>query len=123
MLHVTIEEFGETAILRCAGRIVRGDDAALLCAALGQEARDIILDLSRVEAIDAAGVGALISLQAAGIYLQLMNPGNAVREILRVTKLESIFEIRCAAAAETQEEVERQNGLAAFFPAVAAPAA
>jgi hypothetical protein len=52
-----------------------------------------------------------------------MNPGNAVREILRVTKLESIFEIRCAAAAETQEEVERQNGLAAFFPAVAAPAA
>jgi anti-anti-sigma factor len=124
MLHVTIEDFGETAILHCVGRIVRGDEAALLCAALGHDAHSIILDLGRVEAIDAAGVGALISLQAAGIYLQLMNPGHAVREILRITKLDSIFEIRSTAVAGTQNDAERQNELAAaFFPAIAAPAA
>jgi len=43
--------------------------------------------------VDAAGVGLLVSLQAAGIYLKLMNPTKQVREILRVTNLESVFEI------------------------------
>ena len=124
MLHVTIEEFGETAILRGVGRIVRGDEHALLCAVLGQEGRNIILDLSRVETIDAAGVGALISLQSAGIYLQLMNPSKAVHEILRVTKLDSIFEIGSAAVSGSQDLAERRNEVVAtIFPAVVAPAA
>ena len=43
--------------------------------------------------VDAAGIGLLVSLQAAGIYLKLMNPTKQVREILRVTNLESVFEI------------------------------
>jgi hypothetical protein len=34
-----------------------------------------------------------MSLQAAGVYLKLMNPTKQVREILKVTELESIFEI------------------------------
>jgi anti-anti-sigma regulatory factor len=33
-----------------------------------------VLDLTQVDAIDAAGIGALASLQAAGVYLKLMNP-------------------------------------------------
>lgn len=124
MLHVTIEEFDKNAILRCVGRIVRGDEHALLCSALGQEGRGISLDLREVEAIDAAGVGALISLQSAGIYLQLMNPSKAVREILRVTKLDSIFEIRSAAVPGIQNQAELKDALAVpIFPEVAAPAA
>ena len=35
----------------------------------------------------------MISLQAAGIYLKLMDPNEHVREVLRVTGLESVFEI------------------------------
>jgi anti-anti-sigma factor len=95
VLQVTIKEAGKTSILRCAGAMVRGDESALLCAAVGQwqSGRTIILDLSQVAAIDAAGIGALLSLQAAGIYLQLMNPARAVREVLRVTKVDSLFEI------------------------------
>jgi anti-anti-sigma factor len=58
-----------------------------------QEGRRVILDLAEVDAIDAAGIGALVSLQAAGIYLKLMNPTPQVREILNITKLDSIFEI------------------------------
>jgi anti-anti-sigma factor len=53
----------------------------------------VILDLRKVDAIDAAGIGVLVSLQAAGIYLRLMAPSEQVREILRLTKLDSIFEI------------------------------
>jgi anti-anti-sigma regulatory factor len=46
-----------------------------------------------VDAIDAAGVGVLVSLQASGIYLKLLNPSERVLEVLRVTQLETIFEI------------------------------
>jgi anti-anti-sigma factor len=94
VLHLSIEELGEAVILRCIGRIVSGDETALLCSAVGQYGRNMILDLTNVETIDAAGVGALISLQAAGIYLQLLDPNKAIREVLRVTKLDSVFEVR-----------------------------
>jgi anti-anti-sigma regulatory factor len=53
-----------------------------------------------VDAIDAAGIGALVSLQASGIYLTLLNPTEQVREVLRVTQLESVFEIRESRATE-----------------------
>jgi anti-anti-sigma factor len=108
MLNITIEENGKTALLHCAGRIVRGDETALLCAALGQHGRNIALDLREVETIDAAGIGALVSLQAAGIYLRLMNPSKAIREVLRLTRLESLFEI-CSAALGGSIEPQRES--------------
>ena len=94
MLTVTVKESNDGVVLQCQGRIVRGDETAILCAAVRQERRNVTLDLTRVEAIDAAGIGCLVSLQASGIYLTLLNPTEQVREVLRVTQLESIFEIR-----------------------------
>jgi anti-anti-sigma factor len=93
MLKVTIENLGDERVLRCTGRIVRGEETALSCAAMRQQKRNLILDLTEVEAIDAAGIGLLVSLQAAGIYLTLMNPTKQVRETLRVTQVDSLFEI------------------------------
>jgi len=51
--------------VRCYGGLVYGRESALLCAAVPHHRRDIIVDLSGVTAIDAAGIGALVSLQAA----------------------------------------------------------
>jgi len=93
VLKVANQKLGGVAILRCQGRIVRGQETAILCAAAQQNGRDVILDLSQVNAIDAGGLGALVSLRAAGICLKLMDPTARVREILRLTKLDSIFEI------------------------------
>jgi anti-anti-sigma factor len=93
MLKVTVESVDEITILHCLGRIVRGNETAILCSAVQQEGRTVVVDLARVEAVDTAGIGALVSLQAAGVYLTLMNPTEQVREILKVTKLDSIFEI------------------------------
>ncbi len=93
MLTVTIENLDAIVILRCRGRIVRGEETAISCAAVQQQERNIILDLTEVESIDAAGIGLLVSLQAAGMYLTLMNPAKQVREILRITQADSIFEI------------------------------
>jgi anti-anti-sigma factor len=93
MLNVTVEDLNDIVVLHCTGRIVRGEETALLCAASRQHGRTVVIDLGRVDAIDAAGIGMLVSLQAAGIYLRLMNPNQHVREMLRVTHLDSIFEV------------------------------
>jgi anti-anti-sigma factor len=98
MLTVTVENVGEAVVLRCQGKIVRGDETAILCSAAQQESRNLILDLTQVDAIDTAGIGALVALQGAGVYLKLMNPTEQVREVLKVAKLDSIFEI-CASQA------------------------
>ena len=93
MLTVTTQTVADTVILHCRGRLVRGEESALLCAAVRHHGRDVVLDLAQVTAIDAAGIGALVSLQAAGIYLKLMGPTEMVRDVLRLTGLESLFEI------------------------------
>ena len=100
MLTVTFKDSDDGVVLQCQGRIVRGDETAILCAAVRQEGRNVTLDLTGVDAIDAAGIGCLVSLQASGIYLTLLNPTEQVREVLRVTQLESIFEIQESGAAE-----------------------
>jgi anti-anti-sigma factor len=94
MLTVTVENRREITTLHCFGRIVRGSETAILCSAVHQEGRDVVLDLALVDAVDAAGIGALLSLQAAGVYLTLMNPTEQVKEIFKATRLDSIFEIR-----------------------------
>jgi anti-anti-sigma regulatory factor len=93
MLNVNMENLGEGVVLRCQGELVRGEESSLLCAALGNYGRDIIVDLSEVEMIDAAGSGALLALQAAGVYLRLQNPSAPVLEFLRGKEMDSLFEI------------------------------
>jgi anti-anti-sigma factor len=93
MFKVTVEDSGEFVVLRCHGSLVHGDETSLLCTAVHHHDRNLILDLSAVLTIDAAGIGALISLQTAGVYLRLESPTKPVREVLRVTGMESVFEI------------------------------
>jgi anti-anti-sigma factor len=93
VLTVTVHNVGNTAVLRCHGRIVHGEESALLCAAVQRRGQDIVVDLGGVSAIDAAGIGALVSLQAAGVYLQLMNATEPVRAILRLTGLDTVVEV------------------------------
>ncbi len=108
MLTVTIEHLGDVVTLRCVGKIVRGQETALLCAAGQQHGRNVVLDLAGVDAIDAAGIGLLVSLQAAGTYLKLLNPTKQVREVLRVTQLESVFEV-CESPSTEQGDATREQ--------------
>jgi len=114
MLTVTVENFEEITVVRCLGRIVRGYDTVLLCSAAQQAGRNIVLDLTQVDAIDAAGMGALVSLQAAGVYLKLMNPKRQVREILKLTNLDTIFEI-CESRAALDESKLRGGQIQHFI--------
>jgi anti-anti-sigma regulatory factor len=91
VLTVSVQDLGEEVILSCSGRIERGFESAILCAALQRFGRNIVVDLSDVDGIDAAGVGAMIALQAAGVYVKLRNPSGRVRKLLGGA--EGVFEI------------------------------
>jgi len=112
MLTVTVKDLGDVVTLSCAGAIVYGAETAILCAAVRQYGRNLVLDLREVDRIDAAGVGALIALQSAGVYFKLKHLAHRVRETLRLSGVESILEIcddhsddgRSSHALQTAEE-------------------
>ena len=93
MLTITPHTVADTLVLHCHGRLVRGEESELLCAAVHHHGSYVVLDLAGVSAIDAAGIGALVSLQAAGIYLKLLKPTEPVRAVLKLTGMEEVFEI------------------------------
>ena len=117
MLRVTIQKLGDLAILHCQGRIVRGQETSVLCAAVRQNGRNVLLDLRKVDGIDAGGLGVLVSLRAAGFRLKLVEPAAHVRWILSLTKLDSIFEIcESESADEMLGKVEVDRSGAIFHP-------
>ena len=94
MLNITFERARRVVTVRCQGRLVCGLESALFGAAVPHHRRDITLvDLGGVTAIDAAGLGALISLRAAGSYVRLVDPSETVRRVLTLTNLHSVFGI------------------------------
>ena len=90
----------DVAVIRCKGRIAYGIEAAALSgeiAELAPQTRRVVIDLGGVELIDAAGLGALISValtaQARQCSVKLAAPGNLIRQLLELTKLTSVFEL------------------------------
>ena len=98
MLTLKVQNHPDVTVLRCLGRIVRGDGVdALRRVAMSQDKDCVVIDLSAVRAIDAAGLGVLVELQNwadnSNRTLQLLKPCKRVREILESTKLNFVFEI------------------------------
>jgi anti-anti-sigma factor len=98
MLSVKSERAGDVAIIKIAGRIVRGQETTLNSAVLAQKAsRVIVLDLSEVESLDAGGLNLFVSLhrwtESNRIHLKLVNPRPFVYEMLTRTHLDCVFDI------------------------------
>lgn len=87
----------ELTIVRCRGRLVFADGADLLhtaAAAAFLAGQDVVLDLRQVTQVDAYGAGVLADLSARarqeGRALSLTGATDRVRQVLRVTGLESV---------------------------------
>jgi len=98
MLKVQTTKLGKTAVLCVHGKIVRGETSSLRMAVLAQaDASAIVLDLARVNTIDARGLGVLLEIrahsQAKGIEFRLRNVGKLVNRILEITRLDAVFEL------------------------------
>ena len=98
MLKVNHTRMGNVAVLCLQGKIVRGETVALRRAVLTQlDADVVVLDLARVNTIDAGGLGVLLELrqhaQSRGIEFRLMNVTRLVGQVLEITRLNSVFHI------------------------------
>ena len=99
-LSVHTQVCGNTFIFRCRGRLVFGDECAVLRERVGSAllgSPNIVVSLSEVDYIDSGGIGVLIGLLVSarnrGGDLKLVGPNQYVTDVLRRTKLRSIFEI------------------------------
>ena len=99
-LRVQTQISGDVFILRCDGRIVYGDE----CAVLRERVVDmlsgtpkIVVNLKGVDFIDSGGlgmlVGLLISARNRGGELKLVSPRERVKDVLRNTNLDRIFRV------------------------------
>jgi anti-sigma B factor antagonist len=87
-------------IVDCGGRIVFGDESALLRDTvkklIGENSR-VLLNLSGISYIDSGGLGTLVALYTtarnAGGSLKLVNLTQRVGDLLQVTKLLTVFEV------------------------------
>jgi anti-anti-sigma factor len=99
MLTIDVEKTGDVAVVRCVGRLVRGEEVRTLRQAVVTQnnTRIVVLDLSDVETLDAGGLAALLSLRqwslGRGVQLKLVNPSHFVREVLVRTRLDRVFDI------------------------------
>lgn len=69
---------------------------ALLAGVLEQKDTKVLIDLSRVSRIDSAGLGVLMNCYSHAIrnhgMLKLLNPSPQVRDLLRMTQIDSVVE-------------------------------
>jgi anti-sigma B factor antagonist len=85
-------------VLRCNGRLV-GNTAEQLKSEVKKllpEHKRIVVDLSQVDHMDSSGLGtvlaAYISAKSAGADLKLVNLNQRLSDLLKLTRLASVFE-------------------------------
>ena len=84
--------------MRLQGRIAIGETDIVSDAVSSQaNASAVVLDLARVSRIDARGLGMLLQLreqtESNGIEFRIMNVTKLVKQVLELTKLNTIFEV------------------------------
>ncbi len=101
-LKIDTREVAHVIILDITGRIVLGDEIGDLRdavrALVAEGKKKIILNLAGVDYIDSSGVGELVgsftTVRNAGGELKLLNLTQKVHDVLHVTKLYTVFDIK-----------------------------
>ena len=92
---------GLVTVVDLSGKIILGDAANQLLATakelIGQGERNLLLNLAEVSYVDSAGLGTMVKCYKAATESQgrmkLLNVSGKIRVLLRITKLQSIYEI------------------------------
>jgi anti-sigma B factor antagonist len=99
-LFVRTVEANEAAVVYCAGQICVRQEAARFGQAVNKflsSRKNIVLELSAVEAIDSAGLGELVLLsmqaRAAECEVRLAAPSEDLLNLLRLSNIASLSEI------------------------------
>jgi anti-sigma B factor antagonist len=101
-MDIAIREVSHVTIVDINGRISLGDETGKLRDTVRQlisaDKKKIVLNLANVDYIDSSGVGELVSsftaVRNAGGELKLLNLTKKVQDVLYVTKLYTVFDIK-----------------------------
>jgi anti-anti-sigma factor len=102
MLNVQAKKWGTVAVVSLQGQVVNGETEILRNAVLSlsealSEVSAVKLDLARVTTVDAGGLGVMLALreqlESKGIRFELMNVNQRVSMVLKLTRLDSVFQI------------------------------
>ena len=98
MLTLHAKKLDAVVVLSLQGKIVNGE-TEVLNNAIGMlsDVSAVKLDLARVSTIDARGLGVMLELReqanAKGIRFELMNVTTQVSRVLKIARLDSVFQI------------------------------
>jgi anti-sigma B factor antagonist len=101
-LKTNVRQMQGVTILDLSGRITLGEGSVVLRdqirELLAKEQKNILLNLADVTYIDSSGIGELVSAYTAvrnkGGELKLLNLTKKVHDLLQITKLYTVFDIK-----------------------------
>jgi anti-anti-sigma factor len=113
-MPTVVEKRGEVVIIKLKGKLLLGESVDDFRnkwrEALDAGSRHLIVNLSGVPGMDSTGIGSLMRCQAtinsSGGKLRLVGVNKVVRQALRVTRLEKLFEFHDS----------EESALASFVP-------
>jgi anti-sigma B factor antagonist len=97
----TTGQQGNITVIALEGNLMGGPDASTLNSTLHhlleQGKKHVVLDLSKVQFINSSGLGLLIggvnAMRSAGGSLKVAGASDKVRALIKITKLEPVFEL------------------------------
>ena len=101
-IKISTRQVEDVTVVDVSGRITLGEETSALRQAvrdlISQGKKKIVLNLAEVSYIDSSGVGELVAEYTAarnqGGELKLLNLTKKVHDLLQVTKLYTIFDIK-----------------------------
>ncbi|HSS98723.1 MAG TPA: STAS domain-containing protein [Terriglobales bacterium] len=97
-LRLEIREGPAVTVIHCKGRLVFREENCFSTQVLEvlSRTKQVVIDLSGVEMVDGFGLGELVTVQnlakAKGCAVKLVAPTRLVYSLLKLTKLNSLFE-------------------------------
>ena len=109
-VKLTTRQVGDVTVVDVAGRITLGEGSSAMRDAVrdmvSKNQKKILLNLGDVTYIDSSGIGELVSafttVRNGGGELKLLNLTKKVHDLLQITKLYTVFDIKDDEAAAIQ---------------------
>jgi len=101
-VKLNTRQVGDVTVVDVAGRITLGEGSSALRDSLrdmiNKNQKKILLNLGEVNYIDSSGIGELVSgfttVTNSGGQLKLLNLNKRVKDLLQITKLYTVFDVK-----------------------------